>query len=94
MGNYFSSEYVDYVEKPNGAIAYTVAIAPQNSLPAPRFTQPPQRTTRFNWHFQMVERRRQEALEQKTEFCRANKDRADEAADRRVFRELASIDLV
>ena len=94
MGNYFSSEYTDYVEKPNGAIAYTVEIAPQNSLPAPRFTQPPQRTTRFNWHFQMVEKRRLEALERKTAFCRANKVRADEATDLRAFRELASIDLV
>lgn len=95
MGNYFSYEYQesDYREKSNGSIAWTVTLAPQNSLPPPKYTQPQQRTTRFLWHFQQVERRRQSAVEAKRAFARANLDRADDAACRRAFNELAKIDL-
>ena len=94
MGNYFSYENyeTDYREN-NGNIGYTVILAPQSAIPPPKYTQPPERTTRFLWHFQQVEARRLAALEAKTQFCRDNNERFGDAMIRRTFNELAKIDL-
>jgi len=94
MGNYWSGESfstTEVIEKPGG-LSYSVLIEPASRLPPLKFTQEFQRTTRFQWHYQLVESRRQQQIEIKIATAAKYNDKLALVEANKTFNQFCAID--
>merc|ERR1712025_441840 len=97
MGQYYSTKAVETIQnlvETSGGVRYEILLANPDVLRPLKYSAVPERTTRFLWHFQATERRRQEFLAARVARAHFhNQDHLGAVQTQKQFLEFGQIDL-